>query len=173
MVQPRPRWQLEIGLAGASVFQSTGVAPAGSLTVSLSPPTSHFGVGVGFVVEGSQSFAIDGGTCSWQRLSLVAGPRWRGTRGLFGLEMGVEVWLSRLEASGHGLAVDRTAVDLEPAASVFAEGSLRFGRLEPFIGLWPVIWLRPQTVQVDVNQGSQRLPQVELLGAVGLRLRLD
>jgi hypothetical protein len=71
-------------------------------------------------------------------------------------------------ASGEGLTADGSSASVDPGSALSARLSVRLGSVRPFLGLWGIYWLRPETARVSGSDATATLPQEELLAALGL-----
>jgi hypothetical protein len=169
----RRRWGGEVGavvlgsLADGQL--AAGVAVVGALQRGLSPWR-----GEGLLAwDGERGLNAGGGVARFQRWTLGAGPAYRLLQGpSVSLEIEAEALATLLDVRGSGYAQDVTSLFLDPGVMLGVRLRGEAGPLVPWLGLWAAAWLRSHPIEVQGLPTPQQVPDVELIGGIGLDFRM-
>jgi hypothetical protein len=170
--EPSPPSGLEVG-AGALVSLVKGQAAfGGEGTLVLGGESTPWIGALALTAVGTHSVPISPGQAEWDRLALMLGPGLRLRFGALALEPSVSFALCWIRIRGEGFSTNKIANDWDLGLWAGVRLSLAAGSFRPWFGASIGDWLRGQQVEVDGLTGTEHLPNVELLLALGLSFEL-
>jgi hypothetical protein len=172
-VSPPPKPSgLQLG-AGALMSLVQGQAAFGGMgTLVLGGESSPWIGALSLTAVGAHSLSIEPGLAKWDRLSLVGGPGIRLRWGALALEPSLAFALCWIQIHGVGFTTVQTANDYDLGLWAGLRLSVALGSLRPWFSASIGDWLRGQQVQVNGLGAPVKLPNVQLLLALGLSFEL-
>ena len=158
--------RLAASLAALGTRDGSSIAPVGLAEVALLSDVWRLGGALRVNVDGNQHANLDGGSFSYQRWAISAGPRYAVPLWRLELRAAIDLGLEVLSASGAGYHSDQSQSALLPQLSQSLRLGLPVGRFAAFVEGGVSEDLVATRVNVANATGTSQLPQV--LGCVGL-----
>ncbi len=170
-VTPGPGAGLYVGLGGGAALLGAPPAALGTLLAGYGPSSSGLGLEASVGTTTMRSKPLDAGHVHYTRFPFAVCASLRFAAGRARAELLAGAAVAWLRLSGDGFAPDRSQSDRAFAALAGARLSGRFGALEPFAELRPLLWLTGATAYVDTPEDGVALPRGELFALAGVVYR--
>ena len=163
-----PEWRMGVGALG--LVTGDGVAAGALLFGAFAPRSSSWGVHLKGWWATPSSFALGPGEVKWQRFSASTGASYTLPLEAFSIELQGDLALSLLQTQASSFVINRSPQAVDPGLSFGVLAIWHLRPLEPWLGIWGILWPFPESAQVEGVSTVRDIPQFQFLVSVGAAL---
>ncbi len=164
----RAQWQVGAGVLGS--VTRDGAAIGVLLSGAFQPLGSRWGVHLKAWWATPSSFALGPGDVQWQRFTASLGASYTVPLRVFSIEIQGDAALSWLQTQASDFATNRSPEAFDPGLSLGVVAAWHLRPVEPWLGIWGVVWPFPENAEVEGTTLSGLIPQFQLLFSLGAAL---
>jgi hypothetical protein len=161
-------WTVGAGVLGS--VTGDGAAIGVLLSGAFQPLGSRWGVHLKAWWATPSNFALGPGEVQWQRFTASLGASYAVPLGAFSIEIQGDAALSWLQTQASGFATNRSPEAIDPGLSLGVVAVWHLRPVEPWLGLWGVVWPFAEHAEVEGTTLSGLIPQFQLLFSLGAAL---
>jgi hypothetical protein len=159
---------VSLGVAVGGDVQEGAGAPTGRVALTYGPQGGRFRARFAAVGVGRHTIDVGPGEATWWRALVALGAEGDWLRGRrWAVALGVAAIGGVATISGSGYVVNRGTHSLDLGGEASLRGLLRTGRVQPWLGVSVVGWLRRQELELQGVTTSSALPRWEPMAALG------
>jgi hypothetical protein len=165
---PPPAATLSLGAAVAGDWQEGTLAPAVRVAFGYGRVGSPWRARLALAGVGRHALDVAPGKARWRRAFAALGVERDLVRaGRWSLALGAAVVGGVAAISGAGFAVDHDTLSLDLGGEASLRVAARAGRLQPWLGVSALGWLRRQQLELQGVATTSALPRWEPMAALG------